>query len=549
MPDEGWLRALQEAGRVEAIVDPPGASLDVATRASLSIPSTPGGHSLTVRNVGYGGGAFTIATKRQLPHSIEICCAPHLETLHFEGDAWGAVPPDWLRGQTVLRATGVERTLSVTGRAPFRLSIVGGQINFGLEGGFFLGLHDTSVSAEQELWIPQLILSGRVVLDEVQMSTGFTSVQGSVWLILGESLKEGKSNLRLGQIAAPDEGPVNVYFTSGHAELSNVPPFSRISLYHARLRIAASKDTLENLTISGDGMVQIDSGKLLRAEFRSGDWASSERLHLVIGYEGAVLDAIGSCGDLTVRGVCTGRPGKYALRPLGIAASRPLGIDAAEGGRLQDLNMYALDVPDLRELESTERLSPWIPGRLLAKKLEDNQRMGVSDRTGSFIADAHTRLRERAHFWAKLAELLKKKHTPGSVQARVRYAAMRTRAKMLPRFSRERTLLRVYWLIGYGERIGQPLFLHSLLTLFASLLIIRRPWAFDIGRIRVWGDIGKAWLRMLFAPVSFFRVGPDAPQAQLGGVWGQIVLTLVTGLGIALIFFALSATRRITKAE
>lgn len=75
-------------------------------------------------------------------------------------------------------------------------------------------------------------------------------------------------------------------------------------------------------------------------------------------------------------------------------------------------------------------------------------------------------------FWAQLSDLVAEKKAPGSVQSALRFVAAHARLKAAPRRSRERSWLRLYWLLGYGERIERPLLIYlTAATLIFGLVV------------------------------------------------------------------------------
>jgi hypothetical protein len=151
----------------------------------------------------------------------------------------------------------------------------------------------------------------------------------------------------------------------------------------------------------------------------------------------------------------------------------------------------------------------------------------------------------RQVFWAQLSDLVADKKAPGSVQSALRFVAAHARLKASPRRSRERSWLRLYWLVGYGERIGRPLLIYLTAAAFVFGLV-------------VWGvgdllpaegssvDWGLGW-DLLVLPLSFFRLTGDS---VISGGWLADALTLALRVGgVLMVFFSLAAVRRLTKAE
>ncbi len=260
---------------------------------------------------------------------------------------------------------------------------------------------------------------------------------------------------------------------------------------------------------------------------------------------GSVWDARGFVADLHVEvgGVVTG----HRSEPLAVAD-----VSRARGGYLAMISFFQLLEPEvLGELEQAEQLSPWIPrsARQIKKALEGmfwplppEQESGHEDVEPE--PSLNTAWSQRAHFWARMSRLVRNKHASGSVQADTRLTAAICRRRSLGwerQAWRERLLLSLHALVGYGERIGLPLYWHVGLSLpvFLYLTWERLPTLTPDSLI-------QAWLRVLFAPLAFFRL-VDVPIAQW--IMPRLVLLLYQILGILFLFFFITAVRRVAKAE
>lgn len=151
--------------------------------------------------------------------------------------------------------------------------------------------------------------------------------------------------------------------------------------------------------------------------------------------------------------------------------------------------------------------------------------------------------RQRAHFWSRLGSILKDHHAPGHVQSDVRYATAHWRR--VSSRGRERALLTLYSLVGYGERIGWPLgWLILLSLLLTPLFISPQP---QSACCALWPEALSTFWDVLRSPSGFFRLGPSDLHAS--GFWEELALLLASTVGIVLLFFSVSAIRRVTKAE
>lgn len=208
---------------------------------------------------------------------------------------------------------------------------------------------------------------------------------------------------------------------------------------------------------------------------------------------------------------------------------------------IENISLYQLEgLSNLSELEKLARLSLWMPTKA---KEERSLAREMTLAGGSTSTIRH----KRAHFWASMADILKKTHATGRVQSAARYNAMHFRRNHL-RWGSEKVLLWMYSLVGYGERILRPLIGIGVLCAVVTPQLVQPP-------IEIFGkccprfeEYGETYVALLLSPLAFFK-SPIEPPAD---VFGPVETTLLVGfqvLSLLLLFFALSAIRRITKAE
>jgi hypothetical protein len=144
-----------------------------------------------------------------------------------------------------------------------------------------------------------------------------------------------------------------------------------------------------------------------------------------------------------------------------------------------------------------------------------------------------------------MTDILKKSHAPGWVQSEARYASARARRTSTPDL-RERALLSLYAIAGYGERIMRPLLVLGCLAVIATVIDsgLSTP---SLHPEDVTATL-RLWVRYLLAPLTFFRL-EDVPEVSVEGIWASVAFTVYRAIGIILIVFSLIATRRIAKAE
>lgn len=284
---------------------------------------------------------------------------------------------------------------------------------------------------------------------------------------------------------------------------------------------------ITGLEVNGAGRFEVQRGRLSGTVFAP---ARIRQLQLDLASGAELLDATGSVylGSCSPGSVCIGSRGE----PLNLE-----GVGQVKGAELENLNLYSLTLSELGALAEALRITPWIPSRRAhAQKLEDAMMVGAKNAESARI--------RRAHFWSLLSRILAEKHAPGDVQSRVRYAALRARRKAAT-FGREKILLSVYGLIGYGERVWRPVWLHGLLSLGAAFALTR-PSGSPLLDLEVTRPLPNVFVQVVLSPLAFFRF-VEAPDVI--GLGSRATLVLVQALGILLLFFALSAIRRVAKAE
>lgn len=215
-----------------------------------------------------------------------------------------------------------------------------------------------------------------------------------------------------------------------------------------------------------------------------------------------------------------------------------------KNARIENLNVYYIDTRALPFLEQLEHLTVWIPdSRKLRIENEHNRGDGVA------VVPISKEFSARYHFWRRISEMVAEKGGRGEVQSRLRETANRTRLRSLSGFTRERLLLWLYSLVGYGERIGLPLAIHTSLAVgFAVLIGLWFPDALGANEAQPCSLGEFAWLawQILISPLAFFRF---AEVPDVATQWAQVLLMLVRINGVVMIFFSLAAIRRVARAE
>lgn len=235
------------------------------------------------------------------------------------------------------------------------------------------------------------------------------------------------------------------------------------------------------------------------------------------------------CGEAVVTGAST--------EPL-----RPLSISSAKGAVLLNIDCFGLDEQSLDAIQESAQFAPWVPSQSW-RAVRKLQSMNLSVRendsgTVMRVTDSATEKWRRARFWQRVTRLSADSHASGDTQSRVRFVYTAAR-RYASESRRERFLLWVYSFIGYGERVVRPLGLYALAAFSAWVGLTYGPLSVDDGPS--FGDV-------FGLPLKFFRVvGEDSTDSAAGGL--RWVLASLQLFGLLMLFFSLSAIRRVSKAE
>ena len=215
----------------------------------------------------------------------------------------------------------------------------------------------------------------------------------------------------------------------------------------------------------------------------------------------------------------------------------PSRVERVEGAEIQSLSPFRLQtLSDVIALRSADSVGVRLPARRrTSSPLEDAMSLGGRDE-----ADRRSK---RAAFWSAMVGNLEQHRASGDQLSRARYAAARARRRAVRRWwDRERILLSLYSSIGYGERIGVPLIYYVVLAV-ATAVVLDESWEAPfgpaVGDLPIWELIAV----VLGTPFTFFRFGLGRTPASIGP---QALLALFGVVGVVLLFFAISAVRRVT---
>ena len=400
--------------------------------------------------------------------------------------------------------------------------------------------------------IPRLELEGWVELESGKLKAvdsyliGHVEFRGEGFFRLGRVLKHTG-------IQEPE-----VIIDHGYVEIDSVQD-TTIQLVHGTLDIALSRRPSENVILRGQGTVNI-RGKLLKATFEEPP-EDAEPIELTIESSGEVSAARGVV-TLTAKvdSFCSGDP---ICGGLGLATIR-----SADGAELQDVNIYGLSLRDLPALEKVHRFSPWIPPPAQAREFEDAMKLGTDDEA--------LRRNRSVHFWSAMVAIMENTHAVEHVRSEVRFAAARARQRALASGSRKRrlattrawlrgarsslrqriqwnrevVLLHMYSIVGYGERVWRPIFVILAGTMLGTVILVTIPNLPSVccGTFRDWWG---TFFHLLLLPLTFLRLrsDPEVSPRQDEGILEPTVEVIVGILNALMLFFTITAIRRVTKAE
>lgn len=375
----------------------------------------------------------------------------------------------------------------------------------------------------------QLIVEGPASLTRLEYSGDCTvagsAISADTVAVAEGAILRGSIDCRLLMPLSPSGRIARGHFREGTVTVREALEPS-LEIGDTTLNLYGSEGSLDNTTVAGYGIVTL-SGRV-----RGLTVADGSRIEVQLAGAAQVTQATGPTVLRASRGsTCLGRQdAPLVLLP---------GTDLTEAD-VQHVDIYNLRVADIPGLRRCERLAPALPSRSWrdwqhpARKREDAM---------VFPGDSQReRDQQRAYFWASMSALLKEKHAPGSTQSEVRLAAVRARRKSLP-LGRERLLLWLFSLIGYGERVVLPLAVFLLLCLPAAFWLQRHA-ALPTGWLH-------EWYRLIQQPLALFHVlsvptvtvTGQVPLAEVG------VVDLIRAVGVVLIGFSVLAIRRITRPE
>lgn len=505
-------------------VDPPIVTAETPSAELIDLSEAPPGARVHLSNFGAKVARVTLFSSASPPEHIKIESASFLKEIKFDfqGD---------LKASTdlSLELTNKDRKVSLTGALRFRQLHLRGRAQADtLSNPKELMLQDATLDLGDATWYVEVL----ALLPSESTNQILASRFGSQRTVLHGEARLGLNNeIALGDLTTTDDQPA-LLTTPGRVrvQIRSLPDSSHIRMSRGHLELLTSPRPtrpISGLTVVNAESVRVFSHFLTRAIFRS----HQDEMLLQLDEGSQVLEVTGPIKlSAEPRTICTGAPGgELVLRR----------VDNAKGAEIENAHVYELSIGDLAVLAAAERFSPWLPSRRTeALKRERAMTFGLDPQENKEMLD-----RQRAHYWARMSTILKDSHAAGRTQSDVRYSAMHWRRESSS--GRERTLLEVYRLVGYGERFLKPL-LAFLILCFLSTPALMEPSPKGLCCDR-WKDFVGTFGNLLAAPLSFFRFR-DPPLEPSGFVEVSVSI-VVQALGLLLIFLSLSAARRVAKAE
>lgn len=481
-----------------------------------ALRDAPRGAEVVLR--GAAGNPYVLLLGPNPPMHVTLEAGPDLSGLEIQGGPCAEV--------TITRADRPEQAVNVRLLATvLRLNIEGAAVlvEAGNPPEQVLSLKNGTFQAAVNWPVRDLVLNG---VCRIHSGNTFERTR-----IRGLCLLTTANSPNLGEIVSDTsegEGVVlRLLQSSNPCSANSIPDGSRLELEGAHITFtnAASEalPDMQDLVVAGAGTFGLSATTATRVTFEP---EHRDALTLDLTTRGAVWDAHGSVGLRAARGtVCAGDPNN----PITL-----ISIHAVEGAELEKFSPFELRVEDLGPLSNAERVDPWFPRRRAARELESKMELG-----GGPAAAVR---RKRAHFWQRLSRILAGSHASGGAQSAARFAAMDARRQALDP-GREKTILGIYSIVGYGERIALPFVLLVVLSLISTLLLVaERGTGLCCERS---GEFFLYWYRLLLSPLAFFRF-TVVPEVR--GLDSFIVL-VTRVVGTLLLFFGLAAARRVAKAE
>lgn len=387
-------------------------------------------------------------------------------------------------------------------------------------------LTDAGLSIDRPLHVQHLVASGEVTFQTRGFHADTTSFPDNF-----ASLRARFGHVDLGEISAtrPElrlTGGVSKAFS-----VTQLPNGATVVLSDSTIHIVPGRGRTPGTGLDtifrGTGDVRLKV-PLLRPSF---DPEPAGEIRVTVLEAGSISDGQGRINLVEARGgsVAGGR----GPTPLVI-------VDVGDLHAVDLENVSLFDLPDLaavQRLANARRVVPWMPRSHRVRRLQSRQ----------FQAAGHLDSREHwlnvAKFWSDVDAVLHRSEVSGGTQSEVRLAVRRARRRSLSfrKNTREWTLMSVYAVFGYGERVAAPLAAWITTCLVAAAALHGLPITDQHE------DFWRLLVRVAATPLSLVGVEVTSPDAP--GLWDNAFYGLSRLAGVVLVGVAVMAGRRTVRPQ
>lgn len=302
-------------------------------------------------------------------------------------------------------------------------------------------------------------------------------------IIEGSHLSAGTLELTTIVLQGPDGGlriPVGV---------SNVD----LELRHGNVRLhnggSNEPTATTNLTFRGPGgTVSVDDCLVVDVDFRV-----SETIELRILNGAELVRARGRVALFVHNGGFLSGDPETGVQLTSIDTSDDHGFLACEG-----IDFFRMNLSTLGDLNKAKRVTGWWPNGW-------NELMSRARTIECGVRSDHASDGLRAHYWARVADILRDSSSSGRDHALSHAVAQDAKRRSAAPRSAERALLEVSRFMGYSSQILRPLVLWLGSALFFAFFIRASADGICIGAGCSWFDGFDLYLDALLAPITFVR--------------------------------------------
>lgn len=480
----------------------------------------PAGATLSIRDVGLGSSRYEVILKTGIPPDLlEITADRGLRTLVFRVDS-GELHSVIITGAPDQRLLTLPISIEPAGSAslPDGLSLVRGWFNLKPhDAPAHLLISDAHLGSDSQGRYPVVEAEGNCTLPS-EVTIDQLRVHPGAVLTMTPST-------RISMIQSATDGDLDFNLKG---TCTAVLPFgSHVTLLEGATWVIRTDDRVTGISVTGSGTVNVE-GELTDCVLTPVVGA-----HLTLTVSGSAEGLSGDVWLETKDGAVVIGSGRSPVH-----VRRIVSLERAE---VQNVNLFNLEsLSNLPELSKLARFSMWLPSdRKDAKRLATEMDLGRGSEA--------TKKQRRAHYWASLTDILKDGHATGRVQSVARYNAMHFRHEHVESGT-EKRLLRLYSVVGYGESVLRPLLAILAMCALFTPILVEPPLALVGECCPRLGAYWDTFTTLLLSPLAFFK-SPIEPPGDISS-WGETFLLVGFQVGsLLMLFFAISAVRRITKAE